>query len=106
MPEAARDAAIERAPAGESLTSIAQSNGVSRQAIRGLLRRRGIPPRTVGKLTEAQRAEVLQDYQAGATLGQLATAYGITEPAVRGLVLRRGCSAAPRRSHATTRRLR
>ncbi|MEU7931920.1 hypothetical protein [Micromonospora echinofusca] len=90
MTEAARADAIARALAGESLSSIARTSGVSRQAIRGLLRRRGVPARVVGKLTEDQRSEVLQRYQAGASLGQLATAYGITEPAVRGLVIRRG----------------
>jgi hypothetical protein len=82
--------ALRRAASGESLTAIATSFGVTRQAVRGLLRRRGVPARVVGRLTETERLEVVQRYVDGSTVPQLALAFGITDPAVRSLLIRRG----------------
>jgi hypothetical protein len=82
--------AVSRATAGESLTSIAASYGVSRQAIRGLLRRRGVPPRSVAKLAEPARIEAVRQYRAGLSLTEVAKNFGLTEPGMRGLLLRRG----------------
>ena len=82
--------AIGRAAGGESLTAIAKSYGVSRQAIRGLLRRRGVPARTVAKLAEPQRAEAVRLYSEGMSLTEVANTFGFTEPGMRGLLLRRG----------------
>ncbi|MGK5737738.1 hypothetical protein [Micromonospora sp. URMC 103] len=87
---AQREDVVRRAAAGDSLTEIANSYGVTRQAVRGLLRRRGVPARVIGKLTETQRSELIQQYLNGMTIGQLSTVYEVTEPAVRGLLLRRG----------------
>lgn len=83
-------AAVHRAAGGESLTAIATSYGVTRQAIRGLLRRRGIPARTRAKLAEPQRAEAVRLYLQGLPLAELARRFGFTEPGMRGLLLRRG----------------
>ncbi|MFI9529777.1 helix-turn-helix domain-containing protein [Micromonospora rosaria] len=81
---------VSRASNGESLTAIAQEHGVTRQAIRGILRRRGVPARTVGKLTVEQRSELAQEYLRGATLAQISARYGISDASVRSLVTRRG----------------
>lgn len=81
---------VERAARGESLTGLADAYGVSRQAVRGILRRRGVPPRIVGKLTQAQRDEVVQRYLNGSSMADLAVAFGVTEPSIRGLLVRRG----------------
>ncbi|MFU8873371.1 hypothetical protein [Micromonospora sp. SL4-19] len=81
---------VERAVRGEGLTKLGEAYGISRQAVRGILRRRGVPPRIVGKLTEAQRDEVVQRYLNGSSMADLARAFGVTEPSVRGLLVRRG----------------
>lgn len=81
---------IERDAAGESITSIAGMYCVTRPAIRGVLRRHGIPPRPNGRLTDSQRTEAVGRYTAGETMAQVATAYGITEPSVRSLLTLRG----------------
>ncbi|SCE70405.1 Sigma-70, region 4 [Micromonospora haikouensis] len=80
---------VNRAASGESLTSLAECYGISRQAVRGILRRRGVPPRVVGKLSEAQRSEVVQRYLDGSSIANIAAAFGVSEPAVRGLLVRR-----------------
>lgn len=82
--------AVGRAASGETITAIAKSYGVSRQAIRGHLRRRGVPPRIVAKLAEPQRAAAARLYVEGASLPEVAGAFGLTEPGMRGLLLSRG----------------
>lgn len=79
-----------RADSGESLTSIGLHYGVTRQAIRALLRRQGVPARRTGKLTDAQRSEVVRRFLNGDSLNQIAVDLGVTVPSVRGLVSRRG----------------
>ncbi|GHJ11054.1 hypothetical protein TPA0907_54210 [Micromonospora humidisoli] len=81
---------VARAESGESITSIALRYGVTRQAIRGMLRRRGVPARRTGKLTDAQREEVVKRFLDGVSLGQIAADFSVTVPAVRGLISRRG----------------
>ncbi|MEU7616120.1 hypothetical protein AB0M91_04785 [Micromonospora rifamycinica] len=81
---------VTRAESGESITSIALRYGVTRQAIRGMLRRCGIPARRTGKLTDKQRKEVINRFLDGVNLGQIATEFSVTVPAVRGLISRRG----------------
>ncbi|MEU1746861.1 hypothetical protein ACPXB5_07600 [Micromonospora arida] len=83
-------AVVERAQAGESLTRIANSYGVSRQAVRGLLRRRGVPARSREKLTESERSEAVRQYAEGLSVGEVAKNFGFTEPGMRGLLVRRG----------------
>lgn len=85
-----REEIVGLAAGGETLTKLAETYGVTRQAVRGVLRRRGVPARSSGKLTELQRAEVVQQYLRGAAMAELAAAYGVTEPSVRGLLVRRG----------------
>lgn len=83
-------AVVERAGAGETLTRIAHSYGVSRQAIRGLLRRRGVPARSRAKLTEPERSEAVRQYTEGLSIAEVAKNFAITEPGMRGLLVRRG----------------
>lgn len=81
---------LYRADAGECITKIAEMHGVTRQAIRGLLRRRGRPARPMGKLTVAQRSAAVERYISGESIGQVAASYGVAEPSIRGILLRRG----------------
>ncbi|MFC0004261.1 RNA polymerase sigma factor [Micromonospora siamensis] len=90
LSEAQINAVIDRADRGESLTGLAEEYGVTRQAVRGLLRRRGIPPRRSGRLTDHQREAVVRRYLEGASIAQIAREVGVSEPSVRGLLLRRG----------------
>ncbi|MFG2051562.1 hypothetical protein ACGFIW_29530 [Micromonospora sp. NPDC048935] len=83
------EAAVQRAENGESLTRIASEHGVSRQAIRGL-RRRGVPARSVAKLTELERAEAVRQYSEGLPLSEVAKNFGLSVPGMRGLLVRRG----------------
>ncbi|MEU9739976.1 hypothetical protein AB0E12_12395 [Micromonospora chersina] len=87
---AEREEILARATSGDSITAIGVRYGVTRQAIRGLLRRNGVPPRRAGTLTDAQRSEVVRRFLGGASLSQIAADFGVTAPSVRGLVLRRG----------------
>jgi hypothetical protein len=90
MDDAARREVVRRAMAGETLTGLAAEFGVTRQAIRGLLNRRGVPPRRTGKLTDEQHVEVVLLYSSGWNLEQLARYYGVAAPSIRGLLSRRG----------------
>ncbi|MER6587358.1 hypothetical protein [Micromonospora chalcea] len=85
-----REEIISCAATGESLTAIGARYGVTRQAIRAVLRRNGVPPRRTGTLTDNQRNEVLHRFLGGASLNQIAAEFGVTAPAVRGLLTRRG----------------
>jgi hypothetical protein len=72
------------------MQDIADRFGVTRQAIRGVLRRRGVPARRTGKLTDDQRREVVARFEAGEKRAALAAVYGVTVPSLRGLITRRG----------------
>ncbi|WP_346537522.1 hypothetical protein [Micromonospora sp. DPT] len=98
LTEAQREEVAQRAANGDTLTAIAGAYGVTRQAIRGILRRRGIPARVTGKLTEAERSEAVRQYMEGATMAQVASFYKVSEPAIRSLLIRR---AVPVRSGKT-----
>jgi hypothetical protein len=87
---AERTALIERYLAGESMTRLAPEFGVTRQAIGGLLRRRGIPVRPQAKLTEMQRVEAAQRYIRGQTCEQIAADFGVSGVAILGVLNRRG----------------
>ncbi|WFE32869.1 helix-turn-helix domain-containing protein [Micromonospora sp. WMMD975] len=81
---------ISRAASGESLTAIGLHFGVTRQAVRAVLRANGVAGRRTGKLTDAQRNEVVSRFVGGASLSRIAAEFGVTAPSVRGLLLRRG----------------
>lgn len=85
-----REEILSAATSGESITRISERYGVTRQAIRGILRRRGVPARRVGKLTDAQRSEVVNQFLGGAPISRIAASFGVTAPSVRGLVSRKG----------------
>jgi hypothetical protein len=87
---AERTALIERYLAGESMTRLAPEFGVTRQAIGGLLCRRGIPVRPQAKLTEMQRVEAAQRYIRGQTCEQIAADFGVSGVAILGVLNRRG----------------
>lgn len=87
---AQRTALIERYVAGESMTRLAPEFGVTRQAIAGLLRRRGIVVRPQAKLTELQRVEAVERYVRGQTCAQIAADFGVTGVAILCLLNRRG----------------
>lgn len=90
-----RDDVVTRANAGEELTRIAEAYGITRQAVRGILRRRGVPGRPLGKLSTAQHAELTEKYVAGESIAILAASYGIAESSVRALLRRRGVWRKP-----------
>lgn len=90
LDDAQRAALIERYLAGESMTSLAPEFGVTRQAIGGLLRRRGIAVRPQAKLTELQRLEAVERYVRGQTCDQIAADFGVSGVAILGVLNRRG----------------
>jgi DNA-directed RNA polymerase specialized sigma24 family protein len=85
-----RAALIERYLAGESMTRLAPEFGVTRPAIAGLLRRRGIAVPPQAKLTELQRVEAVERYLRGQTCAEIATDFGVTGVAILGVLNRRG----------------
>ncbi|GIJ50798.1 hypothetical protein Val02_76840 [Virgisporangium aliadipatigenens] len=92
-----QDKIVELAAKGDLTQDIADRFGVTRQAIRNVLRRRGVPGRRVGKLTDEQRREVVDRFEAGEKPADIAAAFGLAEPSVRGLLDRRGVD--PRVNH-------
>ena len=98
LTQAQRAQAVERYGAGESASAIAAGFGVSRQAIAGLLRRRGITLRTQVKLTPSQRDEAVDRYAQGQTSTSIADLFGVTHVTIlavlhsRGVVVRGHCT--------------
>jgi hypothetical protein len=90
LADAQRAALIERYLAGESMTRLAPEFGVTRQAIGGLLRRRGIPVRPQAKLTELQRVEAVERYLRGHTCAQIAADFRVSGVAILSVLNRRG----------------
>jgi hypothetical protein len=97
LTEAQRAALIERYLAGESMTRLGPEFGVTRQAIGGLLRRRGIPVRPQAKLTDLQRVEAVERYIRGQTCDQIGADFGVSGVAIldvlnrHGVTIRRRC---------------
>lgn len=98
LSDAQRAALIERYLAGESMTRLAPEFGVTRPAIAGLLRRRGIAVRPQAKLTELQRVAAVERYARGQTCAEIAADFGVTGVAIldvlnrRGVPIRRRCT--------------
>jgi hypothetical protein len=88
--DAQRAALIERYLAGESMTRLAPEFGITRPAIAGLLRRRGIAVRPQVKLTELQRVEAVERYVRGQTCAQIGADFGVSGVAILGVLNRRG----------------
>lgn len=95
-----RAQAVERYGAGESANAIAATFGVSRQAIAGLLRRRGITLRTQVKLTPSQRNEAVDRYMRGQTSATIANLFGVTPVAILAVLHKRSVVV---RGHCTLR---
>jgi len=91
-----RAALIERYLAGESMTRLAPEFGITRQAISGLLRRRGIAVRPQAKLTELQRIEAVERYISGQTCAQIAGDFGVSGVAILSVLNRRGVESRRR----------
>jgi len=75
---------------GLLMQDIADCFGVTRQAIRNVLRRRGVPGRRTGKLTDDQRRAVVDRFEAGRKLAEIAAEFGVSAPSIQGLLDRRG----------------
>lgn len=63
---------------------------MTRPAIAGLLRRRGIAVRPQAKLTELQRVEAVERYVRGQTCAQIAADFGVSGVAILGVLNRQG----------------
>ncbi|MER6951999.1 hypothetical protein ABT294_49115 [Nonomuraea sp. NPDC000554] len=81
---------VQRYVAGESASVIAKSSGVTRQAVVGLLRRRGVAIRTNAKLTPEQKAAAVERYTAGESSTRIAAAFEVSDMSIRGVLRRRG----------------
>src|SRR5437763_1389966 len=90
LTDAQRIDVVQRYIAGQSLTHLAAAFGVSRPAVAGLLRRRGISIRPQAKLTEEQRGEAVERYIRGETSTQIAADFGVSHVAILGVLHRRG----------------
>lgn len=97
LSDSQRAALIQRYLAGESMTRLAPEFGVSRPAIAGMLRRRGIAVRPQAKLTELQRVEAAERYVRGQTCAEIAADFGVTGVAILGVLNRRGVPIRRRR---------
>lgn len=98
LTEAQKIDVVQRYIAGQSLTRLAAAYGVSRPAVAGLLRRRGISIRPQAKLTEKQRREVVERYARGETSTRIAAHFGVSGVAIldvlhgRGVAVRGRCT--------------
>ncbi|GAA3145351.1 hypothetical protein [Nonomuraea roseoviolacea] len=81
---------VQRYAAGESASRLAKVFGVSRQAVVGILRRRGVEIRTSAKLTSEQKAAAAERYMAGESSTRIAAAFGVSDMSLRGVLRRRG----------------
>ncbi|MGW6497876.1 hypothetical protein [Nonomuraea angiospora] len=81
---------VRRYASGESASRIAQSFGVTRQAVVGILRRRGIAVRVNAKLTSEQKAAAVERYIAGESSPRIAAAFKVSDMAILGVLRRRG----------------
>lgn len=96
LTDAQRMDLVQRYVAGQSMTCLSVLFGVSRQAIGGLLRRRGIAVRPQAKLTEAQRMEAIERYNRGQNSTQIAVALGVSDVTILGVLNRRGVAVRRR----------
>jgi hypothetical protein len=96
LTDAQRIDVVQRYIAGQSLTRLAATFGVSRPAVAGLLRRRGISIRPQAKLTEEQRREAVERYTRGETSTRIAADFGVSGVAVLDVLHRRGVAVRGR----------
>jgi hypothetical protein len=96
LTEAQRIDVVQRYIAGQSPTRLAAAFGVSRPAVAGLLRRRGITIRTQAKLTEKQRMEAVERYTRGETSTRIAADFGVSGVAILDVLHRRGVAVRGR----------
>jgi len=96
LTEAQRIDVVHRYIAGQSLTRLAAAFGVSRPAVAGLLRRRGIPIRPQTKLTEMQRRQAVERYTRGETSTRIAADFGVSGVAILDVLHRRGVAVRGR----------
>jgi hypothetical protein len=89
LTETQRIDVVQRYIAGQSLTRLAATFGVSRPAVAGLLRRRGISIRPQAKLTDEQRREAVGRYIRGETSTRIAADFGVSGVAICDLLHRR-----------------
>lgn len=81
---------LQRYAAGESASRIADSFDVTRQAVVGILRRRGMAIRVNAKLTSEQKAAAVERYMAGESSTRIAADFKVSDMALRGVLRRRG----------------
>jgi hypothetical protein len=96
LTEAQRNDVVQRYVAGQSLTRLAATFGISRPAVAGMLHRRGIPIRPQAKLTEEQRRETVERYARGETSTRIAADFGVTSVAILNVLHRRGVTVRGR----------
>lgn len=90
-----REHAVERYKAGASLTTVAKEFGVSKQAIRALLRFRGVELRSMGQVKrdlDSRADDIVERYQLGESQQAIGDDLGLTQSAVGRVLLARGVS--------------